>query len=151
MYGNAKALAAIHVLANNQEKAIVYSAKADTLKTLTQNKLWNTADQFFEVAKEKTDTLARVKEAIGFIPWYFNMPDSNYSIAWQNVINPNTFLAPFGITTADRSHPQFRTHGCCKCEWDGAVWPFATAQTLTAMANLLDNYNQSVVDWKSVV
>ena len=97
------------------------------------------------MAKEKTDTLARVKEAIGFIPWYFNMPDSSYSIAWQNVVNPNTFLAPFGITTADRSHPQFRTHGCCKCEWDGAVWPFATAQTLTAMANLLDNYNQSVV------
>jgi hypothetical protein len=145
MYGNAKALAAIHVLANNQEKAIVYSAKADTLKTLTQTKLWNSSEQFFEVAKEKTDTLARVKEAIGFIPWYFNMPDSSYSIAWQNVINPNTFLAPFGITTADRSHPQFRTHGCCKCEWDGAVWPFATAQTLTAMANLLDNYNQSVV------
>ena len=145
MYGNAKALAAIHVLANNPEKAAAYSAKADTLKTLTQTKLWNSSEQFFEVAKEKTDTLARVKEAIGFIPWYFNMPDSSYSIAWQNVVNPNTFLAPFGITTADRSHPQFRTHGCCKCEWDGAVWPFATAQTLTAMANLLDNYNQSVV------
>ncbi len=28
---------------------------------------------------------------------------------------------------------------------DGAVWPFATAQTLTAMANLLNNYHQTVV------
>jgi hypothetical protein len=59
-----------------------------------------------------------------------------------------TFYAPFGITTADRSHPQFRTHGCCKCEWDGAVWPFATSQTLTAMANLLNNYHQDFVTGK---
>ena len=57
----------------------------------------------------------------------------------------NDFENPFGITTADRSHPQFRTHGCCKCEWDGAVWPFATAQTLTGMANLLNNYKQDYV------
>jgi hypothetical protein len=55
------------------------------------------------------------------------------------------FCAPFGITTADRSHPQFRMHGCCNCEWDGAVWPFATSQTLTAMANLMNNYKQGYV------
>jgi hypothetical protein len=43
------------------------------------------------------------------------------------------------------SHPDFRTHGCCKCEWDGAVWPFATSQTLTAMANLLNKHRQQHV------
>jgi len=26
------------------------------------------------------------------------------------------------------------------CEWDGAVWPFATSQTLVALANLLRDY-----------
>jgi hypothetical protein len=26
------------------------------------------------------------------------------------------------------------------CEWDGPVWPFATSQTLTALANLLNDY-----------
>ena len=25
-------------------------------------------------------------------------------------------------------------------EWDGAIWPFATAQTLTAMTNFINNY-----------
>jgi hypothetical protein len=89
--------------------------------------------------------LANVKEEIGFIPWYFNMPDSNYNVAWKSLMDTKTFCAPFGITTADRSHPLFRTHGCCKCEWDGAVWPFATSQTLTAMANLLNNYKQDYV------
>src|SRR5690606_28248324 len=90
-------------------------------------------------------TLANVQEAIGFIPWYFNMPEQGYESAWAAVIDTSTFCAPFGLTTADRSHPEFRTHGCCKCEWDGPVWPFATSQTLTAMANLLNNYQQKIV------
>lgn len=144
MYGNAKALAAIANLSGKNEAAVLYNAKADSIKQVTQSKLWNSGQQFFEVLKEK-DTSSNVREEIGFIPWYFNMPDSNYNIAWQSLTDSKTFCAPYGITTADRSHPQFRTHGCCKCEWDGAVWPFATAQTLTAMASLLNNYQQNYV------
>jgi hypothetical protein len=89
-----------------------------------------------------------VREAIGFIPWYFNLPDSNFNQAWQFAKDQKVFSAPFGLTTADRSHPQFRTHGCCTCEWDGAIWPFATAQTLTGMANLLNGPTQSYVSGK---
>jgi len=100
----------------------------------------------FEVLKEKVDTLTQVKEEIGFIPWYFNMPDAAFNVAWKNLMDTTVFNAAYGITTADRSHPLFRTHGTGKCEWDGAVWPFATAQTLTAMANLLNNYDQSFVN-----
>ena len=32
------------------------------------------------------------------------------------------------------------------CEWSGNSWPYATTQTLTAMANLLNDYTQEVVD-----
>lgn len=145
MFGNAQALASISTLNNETENSVYYLRKADSVKQKTQSLLWNPAHRFFEVRKEQGDTLANVKEEIGFIPWYFNMPDSQFSIAWQSLTDTKTFCAPFGITTADRSHPAFRTHGCCKCEWDGAVWPFATAQTLTAMANLLNNYRQSFV------
>jgi len=144
MYGNAKALAAIAKLSGKNGDAVLYNKKADSIKQLTQLKLWNEDQQFFEVLKEK-DTSSNVREEIGFIPWYFNMPDDKYNIAWKSVTDIKTFCAPYGITTADRSHPLFRTHGCCKCEWDGAVWPFATSQTLTAMANLLNNYKQRVV------
>ena len=147
MYGNAMAIKNIHNLF--QPAGLLtyqtWEQKADSVKKLTETRLWNNNHSFFEVRKEKGDTLANVKEEIGFIPWYFNMPDSNYSIAWKSLIDTKTFCAPFGITTADRSHPEFRTHGCCKCEWDGAVWPFATSQTLTAMANLLNNYKQDYV------
>lgn len=145
MYGNAKALEAIELLKNNEPAALQYAQKADSIKLHTELQLWNNQHQFFEVRKEKGDTLANVKEAIGFIPWYFNLPDNRFNMAWTSLTDTKTFCAPFGITTADRSHPQFRTHGCCKCEWDGAVWPFATAQTLTAMANLLNNYQQQFV------
>lgn len=148
MYGNANAMATMAVIADgNFHSPVVqkYIMKADSIKQATQTKLWHNKHEFFEVLKEKGNTLSNVKEEIGFIPWYFNMPDSTYNIAWRSLMDTKTFCAPFGITTADRSHPEFRTHGCCKCEWDGAVWPFATSQTLTAMANLLNNYKQDVV------
>ncbi len=145
MYGNALALAEMKMLADKTVDAIKYMVDAAAIKLLVESSLWNSNHNFFEVRKELGDTLANVKEEIGFIPWYFNMPDSNFSIAWKSLTDTKTFCAPFGITTADRSHPLFRTHGCCKCEWDGAVWPFATSQTLTAMANLLNNYKQNYV------
>jgi len=128
MYGNARALGTIETLAGKNQEAIKYFTKADTLKDLTQQKLWNKKQQFFEVVKEKGDTSANVKEEIGFLPWYFNLPDSSYNVAWKNLVDTKTFNAPLG-----------------KCEWDGAVWPFATSQTLTALANLLNNYQQNYV------
>lgn len=90
---------------------------------------------------------AQVREAIGFIPWYFNLPDDQprYGEAWLQAADPRGFSAPYGQTTAEQRHPAFRTHGVGKCEWDGAVWPFATSQTLTAMANYLNNYTHCTI------
>jgi Mannosylglycerate hydrolase MGH1-like glycoside hydrolase domain/Glycosyl hydrolase family 65, C-terminal domain len=144
MYGNAVALAKIENIAVRGEHAEKYLQKANTIKNLIQSLLWNPEDGFYET-RESTNEIADVREEIGFIPWYFNLPDSQYSTAWKQVYDPSGFLAPFGITTAERRSPLFRTHGCCNCEWDGAVWPFATSQTLTALANLLNNCKQSVV------
>lgn len=144
MYGNAMAIANIAALKGEGATQSLYRKKADSIRQLVQQKLWSPNSAFFEVRKE-ADTLANVKEAVGYIPWYFKLPDAGYEGAWQYVSNPKTFCAPFGLTTADRSHPGFRTHGCCNCEWDGAVWPFATSQTLTAMANVLNDYKQSWV------
>jgi hypothetical protein len=145
MYGNAIALGKIAAMAGQKEKAAAWTSKADTLKKLVQQVLWNTTDTFFETQKQ-TGELANVREQIGYIPWYFNLPDTGYEAAWKKVTDEKGFLAPFGLTTAERSHPQFRTHGCCNCEWDGPVWPFATSQTMTAMANLLNSYKQHVID-----
>jgi hypothetical protein len=145
MYGNAMALSRIGAHVGLEDVAFLYRSKADSISKLVAAKLWNNKDQFFEVLKE-ADTSANVREAIGFMPWYFRMPvGDQYSVAWKYAVDPKHFCAPFGLTTADRSHPAFRTHGCCNCEWDGAVWPFATSQTLTGMANLICYQQQNFV------
>ena len=144
MFGNAQALAAINALAGDQHKADSYSKEAQQQKSLIENKLWNSNHQFFETMRG--DTLAAVREAIGFIPWYFNMPEAGkYDEAWKQVEDEKGFSAPYGLTTAERRHPQFRSHGTGTCEWDGAIWPFALSQTLTAMINYINNYPQPVV------
>lgn len=144
MFGNAQALAAINALAGDQLKADSYSKEAQQQKSLIENKLWNSNHQFFETMRG--DTLAAVREAIGFIPWYFNMPEAGkYDEAWKQVEDEKGFSAPYGLTTAERRHPQFRSHGTGTCEWDGAIWPFASSQTLTAMINYINNYPQPLV------
>ncbi|MFI1772404.1 MGH1-like glycoside hydrolase domain-containing protein [Thalassobellus citreus] len=146
MYANAKALATMANMQNDTDKSTYFEAKADTLKRLVEAKLWNKDAEFFETLTEK-DTSSNVREAIGFIPWCFNLPTENkgFEKAWGQVKDEKGFAAPFGLTTAERRSPRFRSHGTGTCEWDGAVWPFATSQTLTAMANVLNNYKQHVV------
>ena len=144
MYGNAKALSTIGILTGNEGMAMTYGLKADTLKQLVQDKLWNTRHDFFETMRK--DSSANVREAIGYIPWYFNLPaGGKFDVAWKQIVDEGGFSAPYGLTTAERRHPEFRTHGVGKCEWDGAIWPFASAQTLTGMANFMNNYPQSVL------
>jgi len=145
MFGNAKALSQMALLAGKKDEAALYEHKADTIKNLVENKLWSVKHGFFETYR--TDSLANVREAIGYIPWYFNLPDANkYDLAWKQVTEEGGFFAPYGLTTAERRHPLFRMAGCCKCEWDGAIWPFAIAQTMTAMANFMNNYKQTVLN-----
>jgi hypothetical protein len=145
MFGNALAIAAVADLAGKRDVAERYRAKAMEIQRLVQEKLWDPKAGFFKVRFED-GTLSDAREEIGFIPWYFDLPALGYEAAWGQFIDPQGFWAPFGITTAERRHPKFRTHGCCHCEWDGAVWPFATSQTLTAMANLLNHYGNAPVN-----
>jgi len=144
MYANARAISKIAEMASKTDVAAEYADKAAKLKSLIQSLLWDDKAKFFKVLLEK-GRFSDAREAIGFIPWYFNLPNPGYEQAWAQLIDPKGFWAPYGITTAERRHPKFRSHGVGTCEWDGAVWPFASSQTLVAMANLLNNYRQSYV------
>lgn len=142
MYGNALALVKMATLAGNDTLVRRYTEKAAQLRKMTMDSLWNAADSFFEVKKEKGG-FANAREAIGFIPWYVNLPDDTpaYAAQWNQLTDEKGFRAPWGLTTAERRHPLFRTHGSGHgCEWDGPVWPFATTQTLKGLSNLLTNY-----------
>ncbi|HEY9509402.1 MAG TPA: glycosyl hydrolase family 65 protein [Verrucomicrobiae bacterium] len=148
MFANARAISEIARLAGKDNLARAFEAKAARLQQLIQEKLWNPDANFFEVRRED-GSFANVREELGFIPWMFELPSLNWcedtTIAWKQLADPEGFAAPFGITTAERRHPQFRSHGVGTCEWDGAVWPFATSQTLNALANVLRDYNQTIL------
>lgn len=160
MYGDAMAISKIARLAGCSDLEEEFFSKSMKLKRLIQDRLWDENTDFFKVVPlnssngevtdwdfKTIDPDHNVREQIGFIPWYFNMPDSGYEVAWKQLINSEGFYAPFGPTTAEKRHPRFMfKHQDQECLWNGPSWPYATSQTLTAMANLLNNYEQNIVN-----
>ncbi|MEA5460406.1 glycosyl hydrolase family 65 protein [Arcicella sp. LKC2W] len=143
MYGNALALTKMAAILHNDSLQNKYRQKADFLKKAVLDSLWDENNSFFKVRLEKESKLCDAREELGFIPWYFNLPNDqkNYANQWSQLLDTTGFKAKWGITTAERRHSLFRTHGSGHgCEWDGAVWPFATTQTIKGLSNLLTNY-----------
>ncbi|WP_438482579.1 MGH1-like glycoside hydrolase domain-containing protein [Oleiharenicola lentus] len=146
MYGNALAIAEVARLARRDDLAQEFSAKAAQLRRDVQKTLWNESLVFFGSVNEALEPI-KVREEIGFIPWYFNLPEAGqgYERAWAQLTDEQGFKAPWGITTTERRESTFRSRGTGTCEWDGAVWPYASAQTITALANVLRDYPQDTV------
>jgi hypothetical protein len=142
MYGNAVALNKMATIVGNDSLQTKYAAKSSALRSVVQDYLWDDTTDFFKV-RLQSGKFSDAREAIGFIPWYFNLPadKKKYAKQWKQLTDTTGFNAPWGLTTAERRHALFRTHGSGHgCEWDGAIWPFATTQTLKGLSNLLTNY-----------
>ena len=168
MWADARAIARIADLAAAPDIATQYNAKASELKEKLQARLWDPRREFFLIRfkndehNEKDFPGKPVKggtllyesgpfagsphgrEEIGFVPWQFNLPDPGYEAAWKFLMDPDYFYAERGPTTVERHDPMFRLQKSC-CWWSGQSWPFATTQTLKAMANLLQNYEQTII------
>jgi hypothetical protein len=149
MYGDALAIAAIASQASSPEIARRYREKAGRIQRLVLDNLWDAAAGFFKVLPRGEPTeLADVRELHGYTPWYFNLPEpgKGYEIAWNQLMDPKGFYAPFGPTTAEQRHPGFTvSYEGHECQWNGPSWPFATAVTLTALANVLNDYPQQSI------
>ncbi len=144
MAANAQAIAHIAKLAGRTDVATQFDTKAKVLRAKLIDQLWDPKAQFFKVRLDD-GTLSDAREEIGYIPWMFGLAEAKHIVAWRQLADPSGFFAPRGIATAERRHPDFRTHGSGSCEWDGAVWPFATSQTLNGLINVLRGPPQSVV------
>lgn len=156
MYGNAMAIAFFCKSAGENEKERKYLKEAETIKVNIQNYLWQ-RDFFYAVPSERkndpsfsfnninVDADHHVKEEIGFIPWYFGLPDNSYDGGFRFLLDKNYFWGEKGITTAERNHPRYRYHADHECLWNGPSWPFATTQTLIAVSNVLHNRKQAFI------
>ena len=136
MTANALAISSIAALAGREEVEHEFTRKSQQLQSKWIDYLWDRDAEFFKVRLEDGQ-FSTAREAIGFIPWTFRLAKPDHAKAWKQITDHDGFWAPAGLTTAERRHPEFRTRGTGTCEWDGAVWPFATSQTLTGLANLL--------------
>lgn len=167
MYADAIAIAKIAELANDKNTSALFRSKAESIKDNLQKQLWDPKRKFFfplsqreeEADGFKTNALTLTyqtgkyagseygRELIGYIPWQFNLPDANkgYEVAWKKLLDSEGFKSPFGPSTVERNDPMFLLKKSC-CWWSGQSWPYATSQTLKAMANLLQNYPQSIVN-----
>ncbi len=161
MFADMRAIARAATVFGDSTRAALYRSRADSLKRRVEDELWDSSRDFFfhqfahdEKGGIRAKTLTyqsgpyagnpHGREEIGYIPWQFELPDSGYAGAWRFLMDTAYFAAPFGPTTVERGDPQFYVSARC-CVWSGNEWPYATTQTLVAMANLLDDYDQSVV------
>ena len=142
-YGDAVAISKIAALAGDSRTAREYRQRATALQKSMQKYLYDPSSKFYyHVARDNNPTLAKLdtREEIGFIPWAFDAAEPQDAPAWAQLFDPQGFAAAYGPTTAERRSPLFNKEADNCCRWDGPSWPFSTAQTLTGMANLLDDY-----------
>jgi hypothetical protein len=149
MYGDARAIATLAALRGEEDTAAHFEQKATQIKEQVQDRLWNDSLAFFTVLPRDYDDRTEpldVRELIGYTPWYFNLPDdrTEYARAWEKLLDTTGFYAPYGLTVCERAHPFFeiRYEGH-QCQWNGPSWPFATTQTLKAMARFINEYQYS--------
>ena len=170
LFADARALAKMARLENDEKKARFYDEFSMRLKEKVQQQLWDNQRQFFfhqfrdteidGLTPHKAPIAARSltyqsgplagsdegRELMGYVPWQFELPDKNrgYEVAWKFLNAPQYFKANYGPSFVARHDPLFEISDSC-CWWSGQSWPYATAQTLTALANVLNDYPQNVV------
>jgi hypothetical protein len=166
LWADALAIARVADLGGDKALAAAYRQKAAGLKENLQKKLWDPKRQFFFPMSRQDESAngftvkaltlthqsgqfagdSHGRELIGYVPWQFSLPDAGkgYEAAWQKLGDKDGFAAAFGPTTVERNDPLFVLKKTC-CWWSGQSWPYATAQTLEALANLLQEYDQKIV------
>lgn len=157
LYGDAMAIAQIAGLAQRWPLRQEFAAKGIKLGRLINEQLWCETHQFYKTIPYAPEgrrlhhgrtcgpesPRVDVRELHGYTPWYFHLPElhSGREVAWKQLLDKEGFWGKCGPTTAEQRHPGFRlAYEGHECQWNGPSWPYATSITLTAMANVLQDY-----------
>lgn len=150
MYADAKALETMARILGNAEDEKLFKAKADTLKALIDNNLWDEKARFYKVIPRNGKfELSPVRELLGYVPWVYGVPDADKTDAWLQLMDEKGFKAKFGPTSAEQRAEGFEISYTGKaCKWNGPSWPFATSQTLDGMADCLRRFGEATITKK---
>ena len=156
-YGNLKSLGNLYALKaqasgneKDQMKSKEYLNNARKQKEKALSTLWDDDDSFFYsyTAADNSygvkDWKSRVRESVGYTPWYFNMipeGEHKYDKAWEMLSSEEGFYNTKGMTTAERSHPLYNEN---EYAWNGRGWPFQNSVVNKAYSNYLKNYKKVI-------
>lgn len=102
MYADAVAISKMAAKIGKSKDANLYIEKSTSLRKNINTMLWDEDSEFYKTLSEKNNyDFADVREEIGYIPWYFSIPDEEKSVAWKFLTDRDYFYAPFGPTTAE--------------------------------------------------
>lgn len=154
MFANARALSKMAEMAGDTAMAKEYAERAEALRAHVLQDLWNPSLGHFVDRYQVNDEFAkywdpiRNRELVGYLPWMFDLvpDDAKYASAWSHLLDPNGLAGKAGMRTVEKGYEyymrQYRYLGDAReCQWNGPIWPYQTTQVLTAMANLLDHYD----------
>ena len=149
MYGEAMALSRIATILNQAVEAEYYYKKADELKRLINEKLWDKESCFYKVIPKKEGEkcgFSPSRELLGYIPWLYDIPNKEYETAWKLLFDTKAFAAAYGPTTVEQSSPGFKiSYEGHECQWNGPSWPYLTSMVLTALANYMNQNDRGII------
>lgn len=158
MYANAMAIARIAEMKGDEATGKIFTNKANDLKKNIEQYLWNDSLEHFTDRYKVNNQYVqywdfiRGRELAGMIPWYFNLPsdDKKYSHAWKHLTDSVYLLGNYGLRTNEPSYEYYFKQfvffeGKPGSQWNGPSWPYQSSQAITAMANVLNNYQQDVI------
>ncbi len=157
-YANALAIARLADLDGKPSVAADFRMRSARLQRAVLDQLWNPALQHFtdryqrSTAFAKEGEFVRGRELVGYTPWLYELPPKEASqdaAAWKHLLSTAELAGPAGLRTVEPTYPKYmqqyrydQATGLRECQWNGPSWPFQTSQTLTALANFLDDYPQ---------
>lgn len=165
MWADMRALARMARSLGKADEAQNWEDRAAALRQKVLDNLWDPQREFFfpqfKDREEKDGAIVdpntltyqsgkfrgnpHGRELHGYVPWQFGLPGPKQNKAWKFLTDPEYFQADFGPTTVERRDPQFLLQKWC-CWWSGQSWPYATSQTLAALARHLREEKESVLN-----
>ncbi len=136
MFADKMALSTLAERAGNHTDAQRYRDEAEKLGRQINERLWNEDIGMYSTVSD-AGIPQNIRELVGYIPWIYGIPTAGKDGGFRYLLDPDCFLAPYGLRTADASHPDFMKPIDHECLWNGPIWPYATAQTLTAVIEYL--------------